>query len=348
MANQVDAHRADASRNQIHPAESQPVEGVQGSRVREGSPWRGLWAVVGKDMADHLTSARMFILEVLILITAVGTVYVALQNLRENAGEEPFVFLRLFTTAQDPLPAFVGFLSFLVPLLAIALAFDSINGEFNQRTLSRVLAQPIYRDALLLGKFLAGLFTLALVLTAIWLLIMGLGILGLGVPPSGEEVARSLLFLLVTIFYGGVWLALGMVFSTVFRQTATAALASIAVWLFFMIFWDIVVRLLTQALYPTQAQTVQELLSQTQVAQTLARISPNTLFVEATVGLLQPAVRSFGLVLPSQLQGALLGSPLPLGESLILIWPQLTGLIAFTILLFALAYVLFQRQEIRA
>jgi len=29
------------------------------------------------------------------------------------------------------------------------------------------------------------------------------------------------------------------------------------------------------------------------------------------------------------------------------VWPQLTGLIAATILLFALGYVLFQRQEIR-
>ena len=81
-----------------------------------------------------------------------------------------------------------------MPLIAIALAFDAVNGEFNQRTLSRILAQPIYRDALLLGKFLAGLFTLTLVLMAIWLMIMGLGILGLGVPPTGEEVARSLLF----------------------------------------------------------------------------------------------------------------------------------------------------------
>jgi ABC-2 type transport system permease protein len=33
---------------------------------------------------------------------------------------------------------------------------------------------------------------------------------------------------------------------------------------------------------------------------------------------------------------------------LLLVWPQLTGLIGITILLFALGYVLFQRQEIRA
>lgn len=317
-------------------------------RTREGSPWTGLWAVVAKDMADHLTSVRMRILEILIMVTAGGTVFMALQSLRENAEQDQFLFLRLFTTAREPLPAFIGFLSFLVPLVAIALAFDAVNGEFNRRTLSRVLAQPIYRDALLMGKFLAGLFTLALVLAAIWLLIMGLGIIGLGVPPTGEEVARSLLFLLATVFYGGIWLALAMMFSTVFRQPATAALASIAVWLFITIFWNILANLIAQLMRPVQAGFIQEILAQAELALLLNRLSPNTLYVEATLGLLRPATRAFGLVLPSQLEGAVLGTPLPLDQSVLLIWPQLTGLIAATILLFALCYVFFQRQEIRA
>ena len=317
---------------------------VQTRRIeREGSPWTGLWAVVAKEMADHLTSARMRFLELLILLTAIGTVYMAIQNLRTTVGEDPFLYLKLLTTAQDPLPAFVGFLGFLVPLIAIALGFDAVNGEFNRRTLSRVLAQPIYRDALLLGKFLAGLFTLALVLTAIWLLIMGLGILRLGVPPSGEEVARSLLFLLATIAFGGVWLGLSIVFSIVFRQPATAALASIAVWLFFTVFWGMLVGLIAQGV-------TQDPFVQTQLGLYLARLSPNTLYSEAILALLKPTVRALGPILPIQLiqlQWAV-PTPLPLGQSLMLIWPQLTGLIAATILLFALGYVLFQRQEIRA
>src|SRR5690606_32774402 len=222
------------------------------------------------------------------------------------------------------------------------------NSEFNQRTMSRVLAQPIYRDALLLGKFLAGLFTLSLVLAAIWLLIIGMGVLRLGVPPSGEETARMMLFLVATIFYGGVWLALAQLFSTVFRQPATAALASIALWQFTLIFWNMVVSLIVRTGQPVQMGTAQEVISQAQLMQTLDRLSPNTLFVETTVALLNPVVRAFGLVLPAQLQGAVLGTPLPLGESLMLIWPHLTGMIAATILLFALNYVLFQRQEIRA
>lgn len=315
---------------------------------REGSPWTGLWAVVTKDMADHLTSVRMRILEILIVLTAVGTVYGAMQTLRTTVSEDQFLFLKLFTTGREPLPAFVGFLGFLVPLIAIALAFDSVNGEFNRRTLSRVLAQPIYRDALLMGKFLAGLFTLTLVLTAIWLLIIGMGILGLGLPPNGEEVVRILIFLIATIFYGGIWLALAMLFSTIFRQPATAALASIAVWLFFIIFWSIVASMVAQALRPVQYGFTQELIARAELEQSLTRLSPNTLYVESMLALLQPAIRSFGIILPSQLEGAILGAPLPLRQSVLLMWPQLTGLVAATILLFAFCYVLFQRQEIRA
>ncbi|MCX7670330.1 MAG: ABC transporter permease [Anaerolineae bacterium] len=317
-------------------------------RQREGSPWTGLWAVVAKEMADHLTSVRMFILELLIILTAAGTVYGAMQNIRENLGQDPFVLLKLFTIGRDPLPAFIGFLGFLVPLVAIALSFDSINGELNRRTMSRVLAQPIYRDALLMGKFLGGLFTLALVLTAIWLLIIGVGLVGLGVPPSGEEVARSLLFLLATIAYGGIWLAVGMLFSVVFRQPASAALAAIAVWLFFTAFWGILASLIAQTAMPVQYGLPDEIIAQLELELALSRVSPNTLYSEAMVALLQPTLRSVGFVLPIQLQGAVLGSPLPVDQSLAIIWPQLTGLIAATIVLFALAYMLFQRQEIRA
>lgn len=324
------------------------TEGIERQERRQGSPWTGLWAVVGKEMADHLSSTRILILELLTVLTATGTVYAAAQNLRQTVGQDRFLMLRLFTTSQQPLPAFVGFLGFLVPLIAIALAFDAINGEFTRRTMSRLLAQPIYRDALLLGKFLAGLFTLALVLTTIWLLIVGIGIVSLGVPPSGEEVARGLLFLFLTVAYGGIWLALGMVFSTVFRQPATAALASIAVWLFFMVFWGIIAQMLATALRPVRTGFPQEFLAQTELELALSRLSPNTLYSEAVLAILKPSVRSLGLVLPIQLQGAVLGSPLPLGQSVALIWPHLTGLVAATILLFAVGYVLFQRREIRA
>lgn len=315
---------------------------------REGSPWTGLWAVVAKEMADYLSSIRMMILELITVLTAAGTVFTATSRLRETVSQDRFLFLRLFTTSQEPLPAFVGFLVFLVPIIAIALAFDAVNGEFNNRTMSRLLAQPIYRDALLLGKFLASLFTLALVLATIWLLIAGMGLVRLGVPPGGEETARMLWFLVLTIAYGAVWLALGLLASILFRQPATAAMSALAVWLFFTVFWGIIAGILSQVFRPVRIGLPAELLAQAQLELALNRFSPNTLYTEATLALLRPEVRSLSFVLPSQLQGAILGAPLPLGESIMLGWPHLVGLIAASILLFALGYVIFQRREVRA
>lgn len=317
-------------------------------RAREGSPWNGLWAVVGKEMADALTSARMFILELLVVLTAGAAVFAAAENVRDSVGKDPFVFLKLFTVGRDPVPALVGLVGFLIPLIAIALGFDAINGEFNHRTMSRILAQPIYRDALLLGKFLARLFTLTLVMSSIWLLTIGLGILRLGIPPGGEEVGRSLMFIVVSIFYGGIWLALAMLFSITFRQPATSALSAIALWLFFAIFWGIIAELLTRVLFPSPPGALEDFLAQVRAGMALSRVSPNTIYAEAIVAIMNPAVRSLGFVLPMQMQGAVMGAPLPLSESILLMWPHLTGLIAATMIAFALCYVLFQRQEVRA
>ena len=310
---------------------------------REGSAFQGLGVVVLKELSDHFTSARMRVLEWLVVLTALAAVYGAIQQVRDVTAEDPFLFLRLFTTAREPLPSFVSFLSFLVPLMAIGLGFDAINGEHSRRTLSRVLSQPIYRDALLFGKFLAGLITLSISLIALWLLVVGLGLIMLGVPPGGEEMARALFFLIVTIAYAGVWLALAMLFSITFRSPATAALISLGLWLFASVIWPALATAIAEALFTNADQATQVI-----GGQMLARLSPATLFGESVLALLHPTTRTLGPVYISQLEGAVMGSPLPLWDSIMVAWPQIVGLIAATILFFVGGYIAFQRQEIRA
>ena len=318
---------------------------------RKGSAFTGAGTVFLKEVADHLGGARVLVLEWLVLLTGIGAVYTAIQDLKQTTGQDPFLFLRLFTQARDPLPSFVSVLAFLVPLIAIGLGFDSVNGEFNRRTLSRLLAQPIYRDALLLGKFLAGLATIAVALITLWLVVVGLGLVTLGVPPNGEEVMRGAAFLVVAIAYGGVWLAVAMVCSVFFRSAATSALVALGLWLLVSVLWPLIVQFISTAIYPPTAMQIvfgQPSIEQIELQQALSRLSPSTLFGESVLGLLHPSTRALGPVFMSQLEGAVMGSPLPLSQSLLLVWPQVTGLIAGTILLFVIAYVAFQRQEVRA
>jgi ABC-2 type transport system permease protein len=186
-------------------------------------------------------------------------------------------------------------------------------------------------------------------LAALWLFVIGLAIFLLGLPPSTEESLRSLCFLIAAIAYGGVWMALAMLFSVAFRSTATAALASLAVWLFFAFFWTMIVKILVQVISPADPYDVAGLISAVETGLGLGRISPNMLFSEAALAFLNPGERgqSLGILLPQQLQGAISG-PLPLAESLALVWPQVTGLLAGFILLFTITYIMFQRQEVRA
>jgi ABC-2 type transport system permease protein len=318
---------------------------------REGSAFSGLGVVMLKELSDHLTSIRMRVLEWLVVLVALAALYGAIQQIKDTTAEDPFLFLRLFTTSRDPLPSFVSFLSFLVPLMAIGLGFDAVNSEHNRRTLSRILSQPIYRDALLFGKFLAGLVTLSISLITLWLLVIGLGLFLIGIPPGAEEIARSFVFLLVTIIYAGVWLALALLFSILFRSAATAALVTLGLWLLVTFIWPVLSGALAQIIVPPDPR-YSALGLQTpgtaQLEQILARFSPSTLYAEIVVALLDPTTRALGPIYLSQLQGAVLGAPLPFAESVLIAWPQMVGMIATAIVLFVIGYVIFQRQEVRA
>ncbi|HYA06724.1 MAG TPA: ABC transporter permease, partial [Xanthobacteraceae bacterium] len=320
---------------------------------REGSAFSGLGVVMLKELSDHLSSVRMVVMEWLVVLTAVGVVYTGIQQIREVTAEDPFLFLRLFTRAGEGLPSFVSLLSFLVPLVAIGIGFDLVNSEFNQRTLSRILSQPIYRDALLFGKFLAGLVTLGIMLIALWLMVIGLGILFLGLPPGAEEIARAVAMLAVTIVYAGVWLALAMLFSIMFRSAATAALVALGLWLFLTMIWPLLSPYIAAMFVSGSIASSTDLLDQLGMLQAFARLSPGALFGEIVGVLLDPTVRStqqpllasLGLMLLQP--GSIPGAPLPLLQSLLIVWPQTVGMIATAILLFVIGYVIFQRQEVR-
>ncbi|HEV7547117.1 MAG TPA: ABC transporter permease subunit, partial [Reyranella sp.] len=102
---------------------------------REGSPFTGLGPVFMKEFSDHLSSARMMVLMLFVIAFGALTVAPSLTELRNVTEADPFLFLRIFTSASSRVPfSFTAALGFTIPLLAIGLGFDSVNGEFNRRT----------------------------------------------------------------------------------------------------------------------------------------------------------------------------------------------------------------------
>jgi ABC-2 type transport system permease protein len=288
------------------------------------------------------------ILLAIIVLTGVWAVWASGQSIRQDAESAPaeYVFLLLLTSQSGGLLSLASFLALLGPLVGIMLGFDAISGEYARGTLSRVLSQPIYRDSLINGKFLAGLATVGTLWASILLLVIGMGVVLVGFPPNAEELWRMLIFTVIGIIYVGFWLALALLFSLLMQRTVTAALAALAVWLFLAIFAPLIAQIIAGMIVPDPS-TPEEVARQTDIAAMIGRISPTTLYEESVHIILNPTARVLGSALQEQTQGILL-TPLALGQSLLLILPQFTTLIALVAVCFGICYIKFMRTEIRA
>ena len=289
--------------------------------------------IIRKELADYFTSLRCLILFILVLLASAAGLYAAYQGIRGVSLETGFVFLNLFTTPGESIPSLVSFIGIFVPIIGIALGFDAINREYSSGTMSRILSQPIYRDSVINGKFLAGIITLAIMMATTLLIVSGYGLKMIGVAPSAEEIIRLFIYFVSIVVFGAFWMSLAILFSVIIRNLAISLLASIAVWLFFGFFY-------TMLIVPAVAKSVETLLA-------LMRLSPNTLFEEATMAMLLPHSRGLGILTSGEVS-YMIPNPLPLGQSLLLVWPQLTTLIGLAVICFAVSYIVFMRQEIRA
>ena len=96
---------------------------------RRGSPFTGVGVVLAEEWRITFRAPGCGALEALVFLTAIAAAYAAILSIRASIGESPSPFCWLLTMAQDPLPSFIALLGFLIPLVAIAIGFDAINGN---------------------------------------------------------------------------------------------------------------------------------------------------------------------------------------------------------------------------
>ena len=315
----------------------------------------GLTTIMKKELADHFSSYRFTIIFALIAMVALITAYMAGINIRQElAGiaKPRFVFLLMFTTS-GALFSLVQFVAFFGPLVGLVLGFDTINRERNEGTLSKLLSQPIYRDVVINGKFLAGVVLIAVMMVSIVLVITGLGLIVLGVIPGIEEIWRIAIYLVISIVYISFWLGVAILFSIIFRSTATSALAALAVWIFFSFFVSIGANVLGNALVADADQTNAEaVMARIEIVKAFVMASPMELYTDSTATIIDPLRKSTRSILSmgpmESLSMARFAGPLPLSQSILIVLPYIISLVAITVVCFAISYIVFMRQEIRS
>ncbi len=326
------------------------------------------WRVIGaREFAENLLSFRFTLLVALMGLVGVFMVYTLSSNIRDLAGQiasqytspigEPFpVFLFLFSsppvssnTSLAAIPSFATLvIQYIGPLLGVAFGFDAISNERSEGTLPRLVSQPIHRDDIINGKFVASLSIVALIIGAVMLILSGIGIYRLGVVPSGDAAARLFTWWVLLVLYVGFWLSLATLFSVIFRRAATALLAVLAVWLVITFFGAQIAGIVANYIAPVGANaTTAAQVNNVNAQLALLRLFPSGQFAEMTAVMLNPSVTALNYVTPDP-TGRAIPTLLPVVQSLLLVWPQIVTMIALTAACFAGAYVTFMRQEVRA
>jgi Cu-processing system permease protein len=126
---------------------------------------------------------------------------------------------------------------YLVPLVALLMAFDAVAGEIERGTLPLVLTYPVSRSEILAGKFTAHLAILAIAVA------VGYGIAGAAAFVMDARAAAGLPALLrlywTSLLLGATFLGIGYAVSAAAKRPGAAAGLAIALWLVLIVLYDL-------------------------------------------------------------------------------------------------------------
>lgn len=204
---------------------------------------RTVVAVARKEFADHIRNRWILALT---LIFVVLTVVASLLAGGESGGDS------LLGGLEGTVTTLISISSILIPLIAIMLGYATISGEAESGALALVLAYPVNRTEVLLGK-LAGLASVLVVAT-----VLGFGVGGVVVTvvAGGENVPAFLTFIGLAILLGLLYLSLAVFFSTITRRRATSIAAGVLVF-----FWSMIYGTLVFGIYLATGGSLQEMLA---------------------------------------------------------------------------------------
>jgi ABC-2 type transport system permease protein len=207
--------------------------------------------VCRKELGDQLGSKRYILLFLLIVALSTLSAYQGAAVVRDSFNPN---FMSVFTGSLGGF-SFVTLMVYFGPIIGLALGFDAINKERSTGSLSVLLSQPIFRDSILNGKFLAGVGALALLAGSTVGILVGVSIPLLGFGPELADVSRIVFFTLLLVLYLAFWLALSLLFSTAIKKTTSSILAAISTWLFFVFIVAISASLIANAAVPVSSPT---------------------------------------------------------------------------------------------
>lgn len=188
-----------------------------------------IFNIARKEFSDGLRNRWMLAISLLFAALAVGIAWFG----AAASGQVGF------TSIPATIASLASLATFLMPLIALLLAYDAIVGEEEGGTLMLLLTYPLTRGQLLAGKFLGHGMILGLAT------LIGFGSAAVAIAILVPNVSLGLLisafvrFILSSTLLGLVFLAFAYVLSSRATEKSTAAGLALGVWFLFVLVFDL-------------------------------------------------------------------------------------------------------------
>lgn len=289
----------------------------------------GIFTVASREFSDMVRSKRFLVL--IVIFTLLMMI--------------PMVSIYVQVIHRDPdmhgswLPTrFLGMMGYLLtgtfvmfaPVIGVGLGCDAISGEREKGTLKIIIAQPIYRDTVINGKFVGATSAVSLAVLITSLVIVGSSTILLGVTPTVAETLRIGLYFVFSILFMMTFYGLSAFISTIMKKTSLSVILSVTMWAVFSLVIPMIASMIAMAMtYGGDWRNY------TAIYETVYSLSPSYHFNKIGEHLLGTygswdAVQETSIV-----------------SSLTYAGPNILVLAIMTTLFFIASYMAFTRQEIR-
>ncbi|MFQ5910855.1 MAG: ABC transporter permease [Thermoplasmata archaeon] len=188
---------------------------------------RAIYSVAKKEFADNVRNKWIVALTAIFAVLTIAASYLA----GGQAGGDS-----VFGGMEETVVTLLSISALLIPLIAIMLGYATISGESQSGSLAVILAHPIKRVEVLVGK-LIGLSSVLVVST-----VLGFGAGGIVIAATvgAESAVAYLVFIGLTILLGILYLSVAMLFSAISAKRATSLGAGVLLFFWSMIYGIVV------------------------------------------------------------------------------------------------------------
>ena len=185
-----------------------------------------IWILAQKELRDALRNRWFMLYTIAFVVLSLAFSYLAL------ASSGMVGFAGFGRTAAS----LINLVLLIIPLMALTIGAQSLSGEMERGTMGYLLAQPVGRFEVFLGKYLG------LALSLLASLAMGFGISGLVMALSGSGAADPSAYVtlvLLAFLLSLAMLSVGFLISALTRKASVAVGIGLFLWLAFVFLGDL-------------------------------------------------------------------------------------------------------------